>query len=404
MKKRQHLRQLVIIIALIALVFPFNVANTKIEAKSFAGNLAPSSGLVQYLLKGTTTWENVTDITLINEGDQIRTANDGTATLNVTTGTKIDIGPNSLIELHTLLTQDNTSGLQLTLCEYAGSVKFNVSQALTANDKVQIFAPGADVLVKGTVFAVLVTVRWGVSVIGIDRNVEVTPYGQKAQQVGPNQLFHLQIGITNPPPSSLTADFLRTHLTYVLIDSSPLNTAQQDALRLFLRDLIVDRYVPSIWKYVHKLLGLADIDFSTLNFDQNSAALKEMLDAIGKADLSQVNLVELLGVYISSFDNTNGPLAPATCGNGKVDPGETLANCSSDVADVSKSCGDFTGQTDGHNQGETLVNCEVDFVPSLPLLRLICNLMQILYGGNGGGNGGGVIILPPPPSGVGGPH
>src|SRR4051812_20594360 len=106
MKHYRLLTVMLMIVMVAALAAP-SVSQAAPRHQTFSASLTPVGGLVQYLPTGKSDWVTVNQVTLINEGDQVRTGEGGTATLNVVTGTQVDIFPSTLISLNALSMGDS---------------------------------------------------------------------------------------------------------------------------------------------------------------------------------------------------------------------------------------------------------------------------------------------------------
>jgi len=90
------------------------------------------------------------------------------------------------------------------------------------------------------------------------------------------------------------------------------------------------------------------------------------------------------------FLTSNTSVAPATCGNGQKDTGETVQNCALDFVDVGPTCGNGLCETERQDLGESLINCPADCMPpgdlALSCIKLFdVNPPVIPPGNNNGG-------------------
>ncbi|RPH50283.1 MAG: hypothetical protein EHM84_05870, partial [Lysobacterales bacterium] len=137
---------IVVMVAAVMILAPFAGSS----AQSFSATLSPIAGVVQVLLQGESEWVNVVETTLINQGDQIRTGNDGLARLNVVTGISVDIHPTTWVEINDLsLGEGDDSALTYRLFQLVGRTYVYVDQELNPDDRVQVVYPTVGIVVTG---------------------------------------------------------------------------------------------------------------------------------------------------------------------------------------------------------------------------------------------------------------
>jgi len=252
------------------------------RAQSFAASLTPIAGTVQYLPSGRTQWVNVSQVTLINEGDQIRTADDGIARLSVVTGIEVEIYPTSWVVLNDLaLGQTNDGALTFKLGQLVGGTFITVNRALDAQDRVQILTPGASATVRGTQFYVFVTPKLNISILPAQDNIVVETVDGRRFTLTPNDLARILLDI-DPAPLVCSVTFLRDNAKATTLVNIIQSDSQVQALREFLLDSLKSNVNPEVRTFLRQLLNLGTVNFSTLSDDEDQAELQVLLQTLGQ--------------------------------------------------------------------------------------------------------------------------
>jgi len=369
MKQRRWLGTTItlILIAMVLIAVPSVAALPR--AQSFSASLTPIAGLVQYLPSGRSQWINVTQVTLINEGDQIRTADDGVARLSVVTGIEVELYPTTWVVLNDLsLGQGTNDALIFSLGQMVGSTFVTVNQELDANDRVQVLTPAASASVRGTKFYVLVTPDLEISFVSGEDEVEVETVDGQTFTVSPNDIVRILLDI-DPAPAICTAQFITDNSDVASVVRVVRTEADGATIREFLLDALTSNVNPEVRSFLRDLLALESIDFSGLGDDDDQAELQELLQALNNYNATDPELPDIL-VNFRAFEEsylaflTGGKsTAPNTCGNGRQDAGETAENCAVDTVNVAASCGNNLCETERQDLGESLLNCPEDCMP-----------------------------------------
>jgi len=349
--------------------------------QSFSASLTPVAGTVQYLPAGRAQWLNVTQVTLINQGDQIRTSDDGIARLSVVTGIEVEIYPSSWVVLNDLALGQSDDALRFSLGQVVGSTFTNVTQKLDANDTVQVLTPGASASVRGTQFFVFVTADLHISILPALDTVTVTTIDNRSFTITPDDLA--RILLTKPFAAVCTVDYLRNNTTSVALVQIIRSDTEADELKQFLTDSLTSNVNPEVRTFLRQLLKLEVIaNFATLSDDADQSELQELLQAIKGFTGRAPELAELLksyrgfmGTYLNFLTNGKA-VAPATCGNGRQDDGETVDNCALDFVNVGPTCGNGLCETERKELGESLINCPADCLPGNGDFALQCIRLQ----------------------------
>jgi hypothetical protein len=192
-------------------------------------------------------------------------------------------------------------------------------------------------------------------------------------RVDEERFVFIDFQLPNPPPSTCTNELRRASTATLVV--VPLNAAREQAARNFLTDIFISNQNPFIRVFMRELLGLEAKDDAALSAEEDEQALQEILEAIRNADLSNLDLNDLLARYrtywLSTYRSTlRNPIAPATCGNMRQDAGETAENCPTDFSEMA-FCGNNICETDRRGAAESVVNCPADCLP-LEALALSC--------------------------------
>lgn len=346
----------------------------KPEAQEFSATLTPIAGLVQYQAAGTSTWQVVRGVQLVNIGDQIRTGSDGLARLNVVTGVSVEIFPTTQVQLNNLTLTADSSQI-FSLFQLVGTTFSSVTQTVRETDRIQIVLPPAGVLVRGTEFFTFVSPNFNSAVLTQLDEVEVRGTENELFIVRPDNFVYILVDLPVPPPQTCSLEFLDDNTEYRYI-ISPLTAdpSRIEAVRAYLKDEITSTVNPDERIYVRQLIGLPSVDLGTLDSQGDQEELENIFRGIEALQANNVNLIAFLNSqrgFLNSFKNTlTNPLAPATCGNGSRDEGETAQSCPTDFTDPSP-CGNGLCEIDRRGLGESLINCPADCLP-YPDLAVSC--------------------------------
>jgi len=327
-------------------------------------------GLVQYLPSGKSEWVTVNQVTLINEGDQVRTGEGGIAKLNVVTGTQVDIFPSSVIALNALSMGDGKSGMTFNMLQLQGMTEVTVSQTIKAGDSLTVSTPTFTANIRGTKFktgvasdgsAIAFTDEGTIVLLGADgKQIEVGPGGFAAATLN-----------TSNAPADANADFLGANV----VMKGFKDQGVQDTLKSFLKAFLKDNNSALTKGFIAALVG-ADANAST----------DDLLAALDGATLNFDTFKTGFSSFVTSWSTeaAKNPLAPVTCGDGQQQADETSANCPEDFADLSGK-GNKVCEAD---KGESIINDAEDCAPLANLL----SSAALLNGKNGkGGPSGGPV-------------
>jgi len=358
MKRYRALAVMLLIVAVAALAAP-SVSQAAPQHQTFSASLTPVGGLVQYLPSGKSEWQTINQVTLINEGDQIRTGEGGIAKLNVVTGTQVDIFPNSAVQLNALSMGSNGSGMTFNLLQLQGFTEVTVSQTIKAGDSLSVSTPTFTANIRGTKFKTGVGADGSAIAFTDEGTIVLLGADGKQIEVGPGAFA---VASFDPNNSSATTTSFK-------------DAGAQDLLKGWLKSFLSSNSSPLVNGFIAALIGadagastadlLAALDGATLNFDSFKSAFGTFTDAW-------------------AAQASKNELAPVTCGNGAQDTGETSANCPEDFADQSGK-GDKICSAD---KGESIINDPEDCAPLANLLSsaALLNAGKTNQGGGGNGN------------------
>jgi hypothetical protein len=394
------------------LLVPSYVSIVAAQEQKFSATVEPLGGLVQIKAAGQSGWQTIDKVTLLKQGDQVRTGDTGAAELNTVTGIHVDIYPSSLISLRTLSLGETDNVLTFQLNQVVGLTHVTVDRALKDADVVEVTTPAMIASVHGTKFFVFVSHNSHSVVVGDEDIVSVDGITRENMQNGANDATYFQVSFNQTPPVvTCTVDFLNKFAVGVKMQD-----LSSDSGKKLFKDFLTEYFASNV---NDKSTGLVA---KLLNAPSSSTS-QDLVDAIdtfdGAVELSDFlpDFRSALADYFSAMSSV--PQAPATCGNGKTDNGETAENCGADAADISAISGNGLCET---VKGESLINSPKDCLSFANAAQSCVDVLNAnrptlpgLGGGPGvgGGNppaqvptnvpatfsGGGVT--PPQPSGVG---
>jgi hypothetical protein len=351
------------------------------EAQAFSASLEPLAGLVQHLPSGSSTWETITNVTLVRTGDQVRTGDNGAARLSTVTGLKVELYPTTLVELKDLAMGEGAdSSLKFVLSQTVGTSYMTVDQALKPDDHVQIITPSVTANIRGTKFYTFVSRNGPTAFIGEEKTVEMQTINRQVSKIDPDNIGYVVLNVPKEPPATCTIDFLnRSAKGTVLRDLR--TPAGMQVLRDFLTQFLESNVNSKIAAFLFRFLDLPE-----------TTDPKAILDAIAKFN-KQVLLPDFLTDFRSFLRAyfvflSSGPLAPETCGNGAKDTGETEQNCAADLMDISSTKDNNLCETE---KGESLVNDPADCMPFGALAKACADLVNTTL------NAGTPPVVPPAP-------
>jgi hypothetical protein len=349
------------------------------QAQSFAATLTPVAGLIQHLPRDGSEWQNVTRTTLVNQGDQIRTGNDGLARLNVVTGISVDIYPTTWLELNNLsLGEGDNSALTYSLFQLVGRTYVTVDQELNPNDRVQVVYPTVGIVVTGTKFFNFIHPQLDAFAMVEEGEADARSTRLPNVRLTPENALYVRFELPSVVPEVCSLALLDSNVEKIEITEIRPTGEGIDALRRHLEQALTAQVNRLVRPYLRELVGLPPVTLATLTREQDVEEINELLAAIPDFDGNEQELVEFLENYRefwrSYFAVLSGvPIAPETCGNGIQEPGETAINCPTDLADLA-SCGNNLCEIDRVIQGdlgESVINCPADCLP-YPGLALSC--------------------------------
>lgn len=387
MSRFRGFRFVLIVVTIVAAVLA-SASLVDLKAQSFSATLSPVAGVVQVLLQGETDWKNVVETTLINQGDQIRTGNDGLARLNVVTGISVDVYPTTWVQMDDLsLGEGDNSALTYSLFQMVGRTYVYVDQELNPEDRVQVIYPTVGIIVTGTKFFNFIHPNLNAFVMVEEGEVNVQGTDQPNVLLTPENALYVEFSLPQPVPQVCTLDLLRTAVQKRQITEIRPTGEGLDALRRHLVEAVTGQVNLEVRPYMRALLGLPPVDLTKLTKQQDVDDLAELLSAIPTFDGGGMELIQFLTdyrefwqVYFTQMSGT--PLAPETCGNLERDEGETAQNCPTDFADP-QACGNNLCEVQRMiqgNLGESVINCPADCLPYPDLARSCGAILRGIIG------------------------
>jgi hypothetical protein len=307
------------------------------------------------------------------------------------------MNPNTLLRLDNLAHgagADNAQSFKLSV--ELGLTYITIDHTLKNTDSFQVITPAAVLNIRGTKFYTFVSRLLSTYVMGDEHIVEVSDAKGQDFQNSPDTLTAVTFGGLTPLPHVCTIDFLNKQADGVILKDLKTD-AGRNVFRTFLADWLASNVNPLKMTFFQRLLNLPDTT-TAKDIEDNLKNFNKDIDFPGF-------LSDTRG-YMTSYFSSLGkdPVAPATCGNGKKDSGETADNCNLDVTDVKSTCGN--GLCETNPQGESYLNCPADCLPNGALALSCTNLngrSTVSTGiGQPGGTGTQPAVIPPKPSGVGG--
>jgi len=354
-----------LLIVAVAAVMPA-VSTAAPQHQTFSASLTPVGGLVQYLPAGKSDWQTINQVTLINEGDQIRTGEGGLAKLNVVTGTQVDIFPSTVVSLNALSMGDSNSGMTFNLLQLQGLTDVTVSQQVKANDSLTVSTPTFTANIRGTKFKTGVASDGSSIAFTDEGTIELHGADGSVIKIGPGGFAG---GVFNP--NGLSANMDENSLGKNVKLTGFEDAGAQDMLKNFLKAFLKDNDSGFVRSFIASLVGL----------DQNASAA-DLLTALDGATLNfdsfKTGFVSFVADYTGEL--AKNPLSPATCGNAQQEGDETSANCPEDFADLSGKGNNLCE----FDKGESVVNDPED---CSPLANLLMSAALLQNNSNKGGGG-----------------
>lgn len=344
------------------LVVIFGISSTfssTVQAGDFSATVKAQAGLVQFLPKGSSLWKNVRTTELIKAGDLVRTSGTGMAQLTTATGIEVSIYPGSVVELKEL-SSSTVNGQSFILAQYVGVLFNNFKRKSAPNDLLEVVLPAAGLRVHGTQYWSVLTPAFEIGIFGQESEVEVQGADGKRYIGNKDNVARIVFKVEGVPPAC-TVDYLQQNVKSYLVNV--LTTPESiESIRAYLKATLIGRNTPTYREYLRILTGLEK--------DKND--LDTLLKALDTYDPSKLSLSAFLEQYRNFLGNSSSPdvkapIAAASCGNGKQDPGETIGSCPSDFM-VAARCGDGVCEfkaADGSSEGPD--NCPADCLPKAGL-------------------------------------
>jgi hypothetical protein len=342
---------------LLAAILIFGVAlsfSISVRAGDFSASLQPQSGLIQILPKGASDWQNVRTTHLVKAGDQVRTSGNGLARLTTVTGIEITIFPSSVVELKAL-SSSAASGQTFILAQYVGALYNNFKQKAGPNDRLEIALPAAGILVKGAQYYSVLTPSFDIGIFGENNEVEISTGDGKKYVGNKNNFARVHVNVDKGIPNFCSADFLAGNSESVLV--AVLDSTNISVIRTYLQSTLKGRDTPSYREFLRQLMGLP----------VDKTDMVSLITGLNAFDPTKMGLDNLLVQYRGFIADVNlpelkDPIAPASCGNGKRDPGENIGTCPSDFISGS-SCGNGVCELKFGEGAEGPDNCPADCLP-----------------------------------------
>src|SRR5260221_12887456 len=250
---------LVVAITLVSTLAPATKSNAESAAQDFSATVEPIGGLVQQLAAGENTWQTLSKVTLLHKGDQVRTGAQGTAHLNTVTGIKVNLFPNTLIQLKSLsLGSGNESSLKFSISQVSGVTFTSIDQALKQGDSVEVLTPSASATIHGTQFYTMVTRDGNTVFIGKENNEGIQDVNGHQLENGPDDFTYFSFNVPQGQAGQLqacTLVFLGTNSQGALVQNLD-NDQARGVLRDFLKAWLVSDANPDKIAFFAKLLGL----------------------------------------------------------------------------------------------------------------------------------------------------
>jgi hypothetical protein len=312
---------------------------TDVAAQSISASIQPLSGVVQRLARGSSTWENITKVTQVRVGDAIRTGSEGSANIVTTLGVQVTVYSNTELDMQELTLGTGAQGkLRASFGLLIGLIYVDISRKLGAGEVVLVSTPSGAAVASGTQFYAAVNKDDDVVIVGQQDTVDYYQIDGTKVSATPNSVAFSKAGAKPVSLSGLDSDVNVTDFKGVLraIASQFYNvTPNFFASALNASPLPDDA---ALFKAIENFTPPASISFGTL-LEQLRTDLRKYgagLLSTARGDVTKFSALPLAA-----------PIAPATCGNGKKDAGETQANCPDDfyvfVATNPPSCKPLTG-------------------------------------------------------------
>ncbi len=173
-----------IILSFIVLVFVGAVTLQSLLILQRVAAVRDVEGQVAVKARGQDSFEPIADRSRIYAGDTVRTSGDGRLTLEWLDGTRLAVGPNTLLRvLKCQINKANDTETSVFKLD-TGSIWIRIIKVLSQKAKFEVATPTATAGVRGTIFAVHVAADGATKVSVLEGQVAVTD-GQQSQQVNP---------------------------------------------------------------------------------------------------------------------------------------------------------------------------------------------------------------------------
>lgn len=302
--------------------------------QSVTGLLRPLAGLVQFQAPGQGGWTNVAADTQIVPGSQIRTSNDGYASLLVSNNNTLLIYPTSLVEFSGFLGTEGASNVY-AVTQYIGTMHVSSNKAV-GNDLVSVITPAAGLVIRGTDYVSFLSNKVSGNIIVNEGNVQVRTANQSLT-ANPNTGIYYTLAVPRAAGLLCSELYLAQNTIATAIINTVTSTSQLNAIKSFLEESLASSVHPAWQAFLRQFFGLTPIDFGTVTPEQEATAFQELVGAIrGATTIDFAKLLADYRAFITAYESLldQNSVASASCGNGVQDAGETVDNCAADFPDA----------------------------------------------------------------------
>jgi hypothetical protein len=352
------LPQVILLVVAISLALSSTVFAMPAQ-QAVTGTLRPLAGLVQIQAPGQVAWNNVAAETAIQPGSQIRTSNDGFASLTISNNNTMLIYPTSQVEFSGFLGTEGASNIY-AVTQYVGTMHVS-SNAAGGPDRVSVVTPAAGLVIRGTEYLSFVGNKVSAGLVVLEGTVNARTATQSLT-ANPNSALYINLTIPRSQGLLCSEQYLGQNTSTAGVITTITNQTQLEAVKAFLEDSLVASVHPAWQTFMRSFFGLPALDFGTITPAQEAEAFQELVQTIRSAtSIDFAALVAAYRAFVGDFEQnlSQNPLAPATCGNGVQDAGETVDNCGADFANATNR-GNGLCEISRPGVRESLINAQDD--------------------------------------------